>query len=106
MIAVKCGMGKARCFRVSQLWNGELADLNMSDFGMLCYLKVVELKGEKAPNRHDLVERLPLSERTIDSSLADLTRKGLIHDATPKENRRQVKTERTERQRKQREATD
>jgi DNA-binding IscR family transcriptional regulator len=71
-------MRKVRRFRASEKWQGEKNGLQISGYGLLCYLKIRELEGREAPTRNELVEALPVSKRTIDGMLAELREAGLL----------------------------
>lgn len=68
-------------FTAAKSWDGQKGDLSMSAFGLLCYLRVRQLSKQKAPTRAELLELVPLSQRTIEGGLSELHKAGLI-DAT------------------------
>jgi DNA-binding IscR family transcriptional regulator len=68
-------------WKAAESWDETLGELTMSAFGMLCYLKLQSLERREAPTTNDLYERLPLSVRTIDGTMGELKRAGLVQQA-------------------------
>lgn len=64
--------------RTAKYYDGNDKTVHISGFGLLLHLENLQLRGEPAPTAEELIDQLPLSKRTIDGALADLTRRGLI----------------------------
>jgi hypothetical protein len=66
-------------YSISEQWNAEdPSGLKHSTFLVALYLRVREREGQGKAKRTDLLERLPISERTLDGVLATLNRMGLL----------------------------
>lgn len=68
-------------WKTAESWDEKLGGLTMSAFGMLCYLKLQAQQGKEAPTTKELYERLPLSVRTIDGTMGELKKAGLVREA-------------------------
>lgn len=52
--------------------------LRPSEFGILMYMKMQDMQGKPPLSRDQLLEALPIGERTLDGALAVLKKRGLV----------------------------